>query len=121
MEPAPATLASVVRRSCEIVDPDDSDPIVGEFEQRFEDADEPVTAALGGLESRLADVLQELDPAINSGTLSMLAAITLYLARRRDEIGADDATVLRLAARAEWSGTPPQVVRDWLDARGVKY
>ncbi|HET9720182.1 MAG TPA: hypothetical protein VFP55_08905, partial [Solirubrobacteraceae bacterium] len=104
----------------EIVDPDNTDPVVGEFERIFEDADEPVSG-LDDLESRVANVLQTLDPAVASGTLSVLGAVTTYLAHRRDEVDAQDAAVLRLAARAEWAGEPPQAVRDWLEARGVKY
>ena len=119
-EPTPITFSEIVRRACEIVDPDDSDPVVGEFERIFEDADEPVTA-LSDLESRVANVLQTLDPAVASGTLSMLGALTTYLAYRRDELHADDETLLRLAARAEWSGEPPEVAREWLDERGVRY
>jgi hypothetical protein len=119
-DPTPVMLSQVVRRACEVVDPDDTDPVVGEFERIFEDADEPVSA-LPDLESRMANVLQTLDPAVASGTLSMLGALTTYLAYRRDELGADDETLLRLAARAEWNGEPPQAARDWLDARGVKY
>jgi hypothetical protein len=117
-EPQPVTLSEIVRRACDIVDPDDSDPIVGDFELAFEDADEPVTA-LDDVENRVATVLQNLDPAVASGTLSMLGALTTYLAYRRDELNADDETLLRLAARAEWSGAPPEAARDWLEARGV--
>lgn len=116
----PITLSAVVRRASEIVDPDNTDPVVGEFERIFEDADEPVSG-LDDLESRVAGVLQTLDPAVASGTLSVLGAVTTYLAYRRDEVGAEDATVLRLAVRAEWAGEPPQAARDWLEARGVKY
>jgi hypothetical protein len=119
-EPAPLTLSQIVRRACEVVDPDNSDPVVGEFEQIFEDEDQPVSA-LNDLESRVANVLQTLDPAVASGTLSVLGALTTYLAYRRDEVDADDATLLRLAARAEWSGEPPEVARDWLQSRGVNY
>ena len=39
----PVTLSSLVRRAVGIVDPDDEDGVVGDFEVRFEDADEPVT------------------------------------------------------------------------------
>jgi hypothetical protein len=94
--------------------------VVGEFEQIFEDEDQPVSA-LNDLESRVANVLQTLDPAVASGTLSVLGAVTTYLAFRRDEVDADDETLLRLAARAEWSGEPPAAARDWLQARGVSY
>lgn len=119
-EPTPITLSEIVRRACEIVDPDDTDPVVGDFERIFEDADEPVRG-LDDLESRVANVLQNLDPAVASGSLSVLGAVTTYLAYRRDELNADDATVLRLAARAEWSGQPTEAAREWLDARGIEY
>jgi hypothetical protein len=118
-EPEPVTLSEIVRRACEVVDPDDTDGVVGEFELAFEDADEPVTA-LDDVENRVASVLQNLDPAVSSGTLSMLGALTTYLSYRRDELDADDETLLRLAARAEWSGEPPEAARDWLAARGVE-
>jgi hypothetical protein len=118
MEPNPITLASVVRRAAEIVDPDDTDPIVGDFQERFEDADEPITT-VDDLDRRLGDILQELDPAVANGGLSMLAAVTSYLAYRRDELNADDGTILRLAARAEWSAEPPEVVQEWLGDRGI--
>ncbi|MEO6857727.1 MAG: hypothetical protein ABI323_03975 [Solirubrobacteraceae bacterium] len=39
-EPSPLSLAQAVRRAVEVVDPDDGDPQVGEYEQAFEDADE---------------------------------------------------------------------------------
>ena len=49
----------------------------------------------------------------------MAIAVILYLAHRRDELEDDAETVLRLAARAEWSGKPPAAVQNWLDERGV--
>jgi hypothetical protein len=118
-EPTPLTLSEVVRRAAEIVDPDNTDAVVGEFERIFEDADEPVSA-LDDVQGRVANVLQTLDPAVASGTLSMLGALTTYLSYRRDEVDADDETLLRLATRAEWAGDPPDAVRDWLGDRGVK-
>ena len=49
----PLTLSELVRRAVGIVDPDDEDGVVGEFELRFEDADEPVTG-IDNLEERIA-------------------------------------------------------------------
>ena len=117
--PTPVLLSEIVRRACEVVDPDDEDAVVGEFERIFEDADEPVTA-VEDLEGRLANVVQTLDPAVANGTIQMLGALTAYLSYRRDEIRADDERLLRLAARAEWEGDPPGVVADWLADRGVE-
>jgi hypothetical protein len=43
----------------------------------------------------------------------------VYLSYRRDEARADPEELIRLAARAEWQGNLPAVVRDWLDERGL--
>ncbi len=111
--PDPLSLSAVVRRAAEIVDPDDEDGVVGDFELRFEDADEPVTS-YENLEERIGFGADE-DPAV-----VMAQAVVLYLAHRRDEIGDDDGDILSLAARAEFKGNPPQSVQDWLADRGVR-
>ena len=118
-EPSPVTLSEIVRRAAEIVDPDDDDAIIGDYEQVFEDADEPVSGVLDDLQERVGTVLADLDPAVANGSLSMAGALTLYLSFRRDELRGDDAELLRLAARAEWDGKPPAVVMDWLRDRGI--
>jgi hypothetical protein len=112
-EPDPLTLADLVRRAAEIVDPDDEDGVVGEFELRFEDADEPVTG-IDNLEERVEFGADE-DPSV-----VMAQAVVLYLAHRRDEVPDDDEEVLSLAARAEFDGNPPQSILDWLADRGVR-
>jgi hypothetical protein len=109
----------VVRRAAQIVDPDDEDAIIGDFQRAFEDDDEPV-AGLGDVQGRVAEVLATLDPAINNGSLSVAGALTVYLSFRRDELGADPEELIRLAVRAEFNGQPPQVVIDWLDERNLK-
>ncbi len=117
-DPPPVTLAQVVRRAVEVVDPDDDDASVGDFELAFEDADEPVRA-LGDVESLVATVLADLDPGVESGALSMAGAVTTYLSYRRDELDADPEELIKLATRAEWRGNPPLVVKDWLTERGI--
>ena len=116
--PSPLTLAEIVRRAVEVVDPDDDDAAAGDFELAFEDADEPVRA-LDDVEARVGTVLADLDPAVANGTLSMAGAITTYLSYRRDEITADPEELIRLAARAEWEGGPPAAVSTWLAERGI--
>lgn len=113
------TLAQVVRRAVEVTDPDDNDPQAGDFERAFEDADDPVRA-LDDVEARVATVLADLDPAVQNGTLSMAGAITTYLSYRRDEAGADPGELIRLAARSEWEGDPPDAVSVWLAERGIR-
>jgi DhnA family fructose-bisphosphate aldolase class Ia len=112
-EPDPIMLSELVRRAAEIVDPGDEDAVVGDFERRFEDADEPVTG-IENLEERVEFGADE-DPSV-----VMAQAVVLYLAHRRDEIPEDDDEILSLAARAEWDGNPPQSVLDWLADRGVR-
>lgn len=119
MEPSPVTLFEVVKRAAEIVDPDNDDPIVGDYELAFEDADEPISA-IDDVENRVASVLAELDPAIANGSLSMAGALTVYLSFRRDELETDDEELIRLATRAEWNGNPPEPVQEWLTDRGVE-
>jgi hypothetical protein len=117
-EPPPLTLFEVVRRAVQLVDPDDNDPTAGDFERAFEDDDEPVRA-VEDIEGRVADVLVRLDPATNNGAIAMAGALTVYLAYRRDEVHADPAKLLVLAARAEWDGAPPEAVVEWLADRGL--
>jgi hypothetical protein len=115
----PITLFDVVRRAVDIVDPDDEDPDMGQLEEIFEDADEPITA-VENLEERVALAVEGIDIEAENPALSLAAAIVLYLAHRRDELDDDPDDILRLAARAEWKGDPPDVVRGWLEARGVE-
>lgn len=118
-EPQPPSVADVVRRAVEAVDPAAEDAALGELLERFEDADEPVTA-VEELESLLADAAVEIDPEIDDPAVSMALATALYLAHRRDMLAGEDEDVLRLAARAEWRGDPPSPVRAWLADRGVE-
>jgi hypothetical protein len=115
----PLTLAEAVRRACDLVDPDDNDAVIGDFERAFEDADEPIRA-IDDVEERVGTVLSELDPAVANGSLSMAGAVTIYLRFRPGEQGASPAKLLRLAAEAEWEGDPPDVVVDWLADRDIK-
>ena len=114
----PISLFDVVKRAVDIFDPDDDDPNMGELEEIFEDADEPVTG-VENLEERVALAVEGIDNAVENPAVSVAAAVILYLAYRRDELNADPDHVLRLAARAEWKGDPPENVRDWLQARGI--
>jgi hypothetical protein len=118
-EPQPITLFEVARRAIEISDPDDRDSRLGDLLEQFEDADEPVTA-IQNLEERVAIAVEGVDVEIDDPAVSMAAAAILYLAYRRDELHDEPDKILRLAARAEWKGDPPEAVRDWLADRGVE-
>lgn len=117
-EHRPVTLFDVAKRAVEISDPDDVDARLGHLLAQFEDSDEPVTA-IQNLEERVALAVEGVDIAVDDPAVSMTAAMILYLAHRRDELRDDPQKILRLAARAEWKGDPPEGVRDWLADRGV--
>jgi hypothetical protein len=115
--PTDRTLISVsdlVRRAAAIVDPGGDDPAVVELVARFEDDDEPVRGVLDGLEERLAWGADEDPPIV------MAQALVLYLGHRLDEYDEDETELLRLAARAEFDGHPPERVVAWLEERGAK-
>jgi len=107
------TVSDLVRRAAAIVDPDGDDPAVVELVTRFEDDDEPVRGVLDQLEERLAWGADEDPPIV------MTQALMLYLAHRVDEIDDDPEALLRLAARAEFDGQPPEPVTAWLEQRGA--
>jgi hypothetical protein len=107
------TLSDLVRRAAAIVDPGGDDPAVVELVTRFEDDDEPVRGILDQLEERLAWGADEDPPIV------MAQALVLYIAHRLDEYEGDDEELLRLAARAEFDGSPPQTVSAWLAERGA--
>jgi hypothetical protein len=118
-EPQPLTLADLARRAVQICDPEDDDAVLGDYLLQFEDADEPVTA-IQNLEERIALAAEGVDADASDPSIAVANAVILYLAYRRDEVNDDPEHVLRLAARAEWRGEPPQAVRDWLADRGVR-
>ncbi len=120
-EPDPVTLAQLVHRAAEITDPDGADADVTELMQRFEDADWPVSGILESIEQRMAEAAGTLDPQEDSPGLQMAAAVAVYLAHRRDELQEDPADVLRMAARAEFDGKPPENVANWLEGAGIEY
>ena len=118
-EPRPVSLFDVAKRAVGVADPDDADPRLGRLLAQFEDDDEPV-AAIQNLEERVALAVEGVAVEIDDPAVSMTAATILYLAHRRDELHGDPHKILRLAARAEWKGDPPETVRDWLADRGVE-
>jgi hypothetical protein len=117
--PQPHTLAELARRAVQICDPQDSDAVLGDYLVQFEDADEPITA-IQNLEERVALAAEGVDADVSDPSIAVANAVIVYLAYRRDEIDDDPDHILRLAARAEWRGNPPEAVVDWLADRGVR-
>ena len=119
-EPAPVTLAQLARRAAEIVDPGDDDADVAEFEELFEDADEPARSLLEEpLDERVTETVRRIDPEGDRPQIAMAGAIVRYLAHKTAEVDDGRDTILRLAARAEYHGDPPPQVADWLVDQGV--
>jgi class 3 adenylate cyclase len=117
-EPQPVTLAEIVRRAAEVVDPQSGDPDIADFAVRFEDDDEPVTA-VEDVEERIAEAAGALDPQQESGPIQVAAAVATYLAFRRDETHGNSDELVRLAVRAEFDGKPPKSVTNWLDINEI--
>jgi hypothetical protein len=111
----------VVHRAGEVVDPEGSNDGVWDFVDRFEDRDEPVSAEVDLVEELVAEIKGAIDPQDEDPQVVMAAAVATYLAFRRTEIERDPVELLRLAARAEFDGKPPEVAANWLEEQGVTY
>jgi hypothetical protein len=119
-EPEPVTLSEVVRRAVQVVDPTGAEGL-DDLLERFEDADEPLSSGLAeSAAQRIAEGIGALDPQEEDGAVQMAGAVATYLAYRRDEIDEEPAALLELAARAEFDGNPPKLVRSWLSEQGIE-
>jgi putative intracellular protease/amidase len=118
-DPTPITLFQVVQRAVDVCDPDGAYEGSTDMLRRFEDADEPVTA-VADVEQRLAEAAGAIDPQQEDPVVQMIAATATYLAFRRDEVDEDPDSLLRLVARAEYDGQPPEPVASWLRDVGVE-
>jgi hypothetical protein len=118
-EPSPPTLAEVVNRAVDVVDPEEANDGVADLQRRLEDRDEPVTA-VADVGDVLAEAAGAIDPEGEDPEVVMAVAVATYLAHRRDEVDDDPEDILRLAARAEFDGRPPPAVADWLAAAGAQ-
>ena len=118
-EPQPATLAEVVDRAADVVDPRGGNDGVAYVVERLQDRDEPVSADLRRLRSELAELVGRVDPQEEDPAVTMMSAVILHLAHRRDELNADPVRILEQSARHEFHGKPPPAVADWLAAQGV--
>jgi hypothetical protein len=112
------TVFEVVQRAVAVCDPDGDDELIADLLLAFEDRDEPVTA-LDERDRTFFETAERVAGTLPSAGVEMAAAVATYLAFRRDELGDDDAELLRLAARAEYGDEPPAEIRDWLLGAGV--
>lgn len=118
-ESAPLTVFDAVRRAVNACDPDATSAAgADDALARFEDRDEPL-AGLEDPDRELAEVFGALDPQAEDPQMQMIPAVATYLAFLRDEGADSDESLIALAARAEYRGSPPEHVRAWLDERRV--
>jgi hypothetical protein len=117
-DPQTPTLAEVVHRAARVCDPAGESESISRLLAWFEDRDEPVTAS-PDIEAELAEARGAIDPEGDEPAVTMATAVAAYLAHRRDEIADDRAELLRLAARAEFDGDPPEPVAEWLAAERI--
>ena len=111
-------MSEVVQRAVEVVDPA-AEFGVGDILEKVEDADEPITAHENP-DQDLAELKGRFDPQDEDPAVMMTFAVATYLAYRRDEMDDEPADILRMAARSEYNGNPPDNVRAWLDEQGVE-
>ncbi len=112
------TLADVVRRAVEICDPEGGDALLADLLARFDDRDVPVSA-VEDVEGLMGEEAARLAPEGEDPALTMAAAVATYLAHRRDAVRDKREDLLRMAARAEFGGAPPEPVAGWLAAEGI--
>src|SRR3954451_5837279 len=119
-EPEPVTLSEIVQRAVVVVDPDGNQGL-DDLLERFQDDDEPLSSVRADVVSQqIAEGIGALDPQEEDGAVQMAGAVATYLAYRRDEVDEEPGALLELAARAEFNGKPPEVVRAWLADLGIE-
>ena len=113
------TLFTIVHRAAEVCDPSGAQDGAADLLRRFEDRDEPVGDPAEA-EQAIAEAKGAIDPQDEDPAAMMTAAVATYLAYRRDALDDDREALLRLAARAEFDGKPPEPVAGWLAAQGLE-
>lgn len=116
-EPEPLTMFEAVRRAVEACD-DGTDNGLDELLDKFEDDEEPIRA-IADIEQRINEKIGPPEFDDDDAPLTMARAVITYLHFRRDEMDVSDVELLRLAARAEFNGKPPDYVARWLAEQGV--
>ncbi|MCW2998782.1 MAG: hypothetical protein JWN65_2331 [Solirubrobacterales bacterium] len=119
-EPAPVTLFDVASRAVAVCDQSGVDSDLGEFLERFEDADVPIGDPVA-VRERIYEEVGALDPQEEDGPIQLATAIAVYLCFRRDQLDDPPAKLIRLAVAAEFHDQLPDVVEEFLMESGVEY
>ena len=75
----PPSLADLVHRAGEVVDPEGSNDGVWDFADRFADSDEPVGAEPAFVEEQIAETKGAIDPQDEDAQVTLAAAVATYL------------------------------------------
>ena len=113
------TVAKVVQRAVTLCDPQGVDEACSQLLLAFEDDDRPALGLGDPLAEELRTTVEGLDPEHDSAAAEVAAAVAAFLASDPHG-GSDDEATIREAVRVAWGGSPPDHVRDWLDAQGVE-
>ena len=113
------TVARVVHRAVTLCDPNGADEACSQLLLAYEDDDRPAIGLGDALAEELRTTVEGLDPEHDSAAAEVAAAVAAFLAGDPHGGNNGDATI-REAVRVAWGGTPPDHVRDWLDAQGVE-
>lgn len=116
-EPEAVTVSEAVHRAVEICE-DSTSESLDELLEKFEDDDRPISS-VQDIEEMLNERIGPPEFDDLDAALSMARAVIVYLAHRRDELDGGRLELLRLAARAEFDGHPPEHVQQWLTEQGV--
>jgi hypothetical protein len=116
-EPQSVTVSEVVHRAVEVCE-DSTSESLDELLAKFEDDDRPI-AGVEDIEAMLDERIGPPEFDDLDAALTMARAVIAYLAHRRDELDAERTELLRLTARAEFDGHPPEHVDQWLTEQGV--
>jgi hypothetical protein len=116
-EPEAVTVTEVVHRAVEVCESSTSESL-DELLEKFEDDDRPIRA-VEDIEAMLDERIGPPEFDDLDAALTMARAVIVYLAHRRDELDVERLELLRLTARAEFDGHPPEHVERWLADQGV--
>lgn len=110
------TVSEVVREATAICDPDGTETAVAALYDGFEDDDRPVSAA-ENLRGELLSTVRGIDPEEDEPAAWAAAAAAVWLANHPGQNHGDQ--VIREGVRRVFNGKPPELLADWLEARGV--
>jgi hypothetical protein len=106
------TVSEAVRQAAGIVDPADTNGLVGDFERWFED-DDDLASTVPNLDRRLAGAIDELDPDGAEPALAVAAAVAAYLATIPRHAPRDPDGVIEQALRLQFGDHLPESLAPW--------